>query len=278
MCRWIAYIGRPIYIDTLVTKPSYSLVEQSLRSKMSFRNDGTILSTNGDGFGVGWYTERLEPGLFKGAEPAWGNENLYEICSHCKSHIFMAHIRAASTGSIQRSNAHPFKYKNWLFQHNGFVADFEAIRRDLQLDIAPELFASLKGTTDSETFFLLALTYGLQENPKAALQQLIARIKRACEERKTSPELILSCAISDGQWLYTIRYAWNHKPHSQYYSTHADCMKEINEESGTMPANSVVVVSEPLDQSVDNWKEMPDNSFAMIRNGEVNIQELLPVE
>src|SRR4051812_8720292 len=127
MCRWIAYIGRPIYIDALVTKPAYSLVEQSMNSKMSFRVDGSILATNGDGFGIGWYTEREEPGLFKGAEPAWGNDNLSEICAHTRSRIFMAHIRAASTGAIQRSNSHPFKYKNWLFQHNGYVNYFDTI-------------------------------------------------------------------------------------------------------------------------------------------------------
>src|SRR5688572_20786995 len=98
MCRWIAYIGKPIYIDTLVTKPSRSLVEQSLNSKMSFTQEGSLLTTNGDGFGVGWYAGKEEPGLFKGAEPAWGNENLNEICSQVKAHIFMAHIRAASTG------------------------------------------------------------------------------------------------------------------------------------------------------------------------------------
>lgn len=274
MCRWIAYIGKPIYIDTLVTKPPSSLVEQSLNSKMSFRRDGSILATNGDGFGVGWYADKEEPGLFKGAEPAWNNENLNELCSQTKARIFMAHIRAASTGAIQRTNAHPFKYKNWLFQHNGYVHNFPAIRRDLQFDIAPELYASLKGTTDSETFFLLALTYGLENNPKAAIEQMIRRVKRACDDNNSDFDLGLSCAISDGQTLYTLRYASGERTHSQYYSTLADCMKEINEDSSLLPKNSVVVVSEPLDQSAEHWQEMPLNSFANIKGGLVTIETL----
>lgn len=274
MCRWLAYIGKSIFIDTLVIKPSYSLLEQSLNSKMSFRHDGTILTTNGDGFGIGWYHLKEEPGLFKGSEPAWGNENLNEICSQTRSHLFMAHIRAASTGAIQRTNSHPFKYKNWLFQHNGYVGQFERIRRDLQFDIAPDLFPSLKGTTDSETLFLLALTYGLQTQPKAALEHMIRRVKEACAKNDIPFDIILSCAISDGTCLYTVRYASNGRSHSQFYSTHAECLKDINADLSTLPENSVVVVSEPLDQSGEHWHEMPQDSFAIIKSGEVEIQQL----
>lgn len=274
MCRWIAYSGKPVFIDRLVIKPSSSLVEQSLNSKMSFKHDGSILTTNGDGFGVGWYHLKDEPGLFKGAEPAWNNENLNEICAQTKAHIFMAHIRAASTGSIQRTNSHPFKYKNWLFQHNGYVQHFELLRQELQFDIAPEYFLSLKGTTDSETFFLLALTFGLQDNPKEALERTIKRIKQAYIRQNLSPDMIFSCALSDGKALYTMRYATGAKSHSQFYSTHAECMKDIDEDFSSVPKDSVIVVSEPLDQSGEHWNEMPQNSFAVIQKGNVIIEKL----
>lgn len=111
MCRWIAYIGKDIFVDTLVTRPAYSLVEQSLHAKLSLQLDGSILATNGDGFGLGWYMDKGEPGLFKTAEPTWSNENINEICAQIKAKIFMAHVRAASTGSIQRTNSHPFNIK-----------------------------------------------------------------------------------------------------------------------------------------------------------------------
>lgn len=260
MCRWLAYIGQPIYIDTLVTKPSSSLVEQSLNAKMSFKRDGSILSTNGDGFGVGWYTKKKEPGLFKGAEPAWNNENLIEVCTQTKAHIFMAHIRAASTGNTQRSNSHPFKYNNWLFQHNGYVDNFPLIRRDLQFDILPELYATLKGTTDSETFFLLALTYGLQDNPKRALEKMIRRIQQACTQKNIDCNLVLSCALSDGDTLYTLRYASGTHAHSQYYSN--------------LSKDSIVIVSEPLDQAKEQWQEMPHHSFSIIKDGHINSEKL----
>lgn len=274
LCRWIAYTGKPIYIDRLVTKPAYSLVEQSLNSKYSFRPDGSILATNGDGFGLGWYMHREEPGLFKIAEPAWANENINEICSQIHARIFMAHIRAASIGAIQRTNAHPFKYKNWLFQHNGFLNHFDVLRRELQFEIAPEYFSYLKGTTDSETLFLLALTYGLEENPRLALETLILRIRKICEKNKVPFDLLMSCAISDGKMLYTVRYSSGNFVHSQYYSTHALSMKEVDENSAEVPSRSVVVVSEPLDQEMEHWKEMPVGAFATIHEGNVNIETL----
>lgn len=274
MCRWIAYAGKPIFIDTLVTRPAYSLVEQSYNSKYSFRPDGSILSTNGDGFGLGWYMHKQEPGLFKIAEPAWANENINEICSQIHARIFMAHIRAASTGAIQRTNAHPFKYKNWLFQHNGFLNHFDVLRRELQFDIAPEYFTYLKGTTDSETLFLLALTYGLDSDPRGAIEKVIRRTQEACAKNNVSFDLIMSCAISDGKMLYTVRYSSGSFVHSQYYSMHAESMREINEDSAEVPARSVVVVSEPLDQSMDHWKEMPAGAFATIHDGKIHIEML----
>lgn len=274
MCRWIAYIGRPVYIDTFVTRPAYSLVEQSLNARLSYRLDGSILTTNGDGFGLGWYMHKEEPGLFKTAEPAWANENINEICSQIHARIFMAHVRAASVGAIQRTNSHPFKYKNWIFQHNGYLANFDLLRRDLQFDISQQYFNCLRGTTDSETLFLLALTYGLEHDPKTAIERLIMRARQLCEQKNIPFDLVLSCAISDGNALYTVRYSSGKFIHSQYYSTHAFSMKEINEDSAKVQPDSFVVVSEPLDQHMEYWKEMPVGGFAAIRDGDIQIERL----
>src|SRR5436190_841356 len=56
MCRWIAYRGDPIPLECYVTEPSHSLVKQSFNALESAG------STNGDGFGLGWYGDQLEPG------------------------------------------------------------------------------------------------------------------------------------------------------------------------------------------------------------------------
>ena len=43
MCRWLAYCGPPIFLDTLVFKPENSLIRQSLHALQSHS------PTNGDG-------------------------------------------------------------------------------------------------------------------------------------------------------------------------------------------------------------------------------------
>lgn len=275
MCRWLAYSGRPIFLDTLVTQPSHSLVAQSLNSELNISPAGVLLSTNGDGFGIGWYNRRAEPGVFRDDKPAWHDENLKNLCHQVESHIFFAHIRATTTGDVQRTNCHPFQFKNWLFQHNGHVSDFEKIRRELQLDIAPELYPYLRGTTDSETFFMLALTYGLQENPKLALQKMVERVLQALERVNPKGVLNLSCALSDGDRLYTLRFSHNEEAMTQFYSSDTECIQDFDDQFELMPQGSIVVVSEPLDKASDKWKPIPANTFATIEANQVTSETFL---
>ncbi len=280
MCRWIAYSGQPIFIEQLITIPEHSLVEQSVNTEMNYRADGSLMSTNGDGFGIGWYSERNQPGLFRDESPAWSNENLRELCRQIRARIFMAHVRATTTGAVQQSNCHPFKYKNWLFQHNGDISDFSVVRRDLQMDIAPEFYNHLKGTTDSETFFLLALSYGLQENPKAALEKTVHRVHRAMVENglKDDGHLNFSCALSDGQKVHTIKFSHNVKSKSQFYSSKSGWIDDVRgnvKGASYFPEENIVVVSEPLDGYCDVWNEVPDNSFTTIFQSDVKIEKFV---
>ena len=66
---------------------------------------------------------------------------------------------------MQQTNCHPFRYRNWLFVHNGYVADYEVLRRELLLAVRPDLFTNIAGSTDSELLFHLALTFGLADDP-----------------------------------------------------------------------------------------------------------------
>jgi len=39
--------------------------------------------------------------------------------------LFLAHVRATSLATAQETNCHPFRYKNWLFAHNGEIFEGE---------------------------------------------------------------------------------------------------------------------------------------------------------
>ena len=57
------------------------------------------------------------------------------------------------------------RFGNWLFMHNGAIAGFSSLQRDLAFAVDPSLYPHIQGTTDSEVLFHLALTLGLREDP-----------------------------------------------------------------------------------------------------------------
>src|SRR5688572_22397997 len=144
MCRWIAYRGETIPLEQYVTAPAHSLVVQSVRALES------TASTNGDGFGLGWYGEHPEPGLYREVRPAWSDENLRYLCRHIHSHLYFAHVRASTGTPVTRPNCHPFACGRWLFMHNGTIGNWTRIRRQVESLIPDELYGSRIGTTDSE--------------------------------------------------------------------------------------------------------------------------------
>jgi predicted glutamine amidotransferase len=79
MCRWLAYSGAPILLETALYSPANSLIDQSLHAKLGAE------ATNGDGFGVGWYDLHEVPGVFRSIEPAWNDQNLRELSGHVSS-------------------------------------------------------------------------------------------------------------------------------------------------------------------------------------------------
>ncbi len=79
MCRWLAYSGAPILMKEALYGGTHSLVDQSLHSRLGAE------TTNGDGFGVGWYGAAKNPGLFHSIEPAWNDQNLRELAGHISS-------------------------------------------------------------------------------------------------------------------------------------------------------------------------------------------------
>ena len=116
MCRWLAYSGTPVTLQALLYKPAHSLIDQSLHSQLG------VESTNGDGFGMGWYGEQEIPALYKSTAPAWNDRNLRELAGSIKAGLIFAHIRASTGTPVQQTNCHPFRHGKWLWMHNGAIA------------------------------------------------------------------------------------------------------------------------------------------------------------
>ena len=159
MCRWLAYYGDPIPIDALVLRRKHSLIDQSLHAELG------ATTTNGDGFGIGWYANGDEPAVYRSVHPAWSDRNLRELATHVSSRLFFAHIRASTGTAVQETNTHPFRHGRWLFMHNGLVREFPRLKRDMLLAVDPSLIPSIEGSTDSELLFHLALLSGSRTTP-----------------------------------------------------------------------------------------------------------------
>lgn len=249
MCRWIAYRGRTIPLEHYVTEPAHSLVSQSIKALES------TASTNGDGFGLGWYGDHPEPGRFREVQPAWSDENLRYICRHLHSHLFFAHVRAATGTPITRPNCHPFACGPWLFMHNGYIGDWARLRRPIEALIPDELYPSRNGTTDSEALFLAILGQGLmasevERDPITATTRALAAVTELVGGIEGGHPFRFTAALADGRDLYAFRYAANDAANSMYYRQSAD---------------GVVVVSEPLDKEHATWTPVPDNSVVIAR-------------
>ena len=76
-----------------------------------------------------------------------------------QSNLILANVRSATLpDDVSYNNTHPFKYKNFLFSHNGFIKNFNFThKKKILKNIDSELLSSLKGNTDSEYIFFLFL-------------------------------------------------------------------------------------------------------------------------
>ncbi len=271
MCRWLAYLGNPIYLEELIYKPKHSLIDQSLAARTS------ETTTNGDGFGVGWYGSRVTPGVYRSIQPAWNDSNLRDLAAQIPSPLFLAHVRAATSTAVQQSNCHPFRYDKWLFVHNGVIKNFLQIKRDLVLAIAPSFYPAIEGTTDSEIMFYLALTFGLTDDPINALEMMVGFIEQLNGEHGvTRYSVQMTLGISEGTRLIAVRYSTIGKSRSLYCSRHWRACSELNPECDLFSGNAHLVVSEPLTDLTDDWEEVPESTAIIIQSDHMVMRSFQP--
>lgn len=264
MCRWVGYYGNPIRPEELLYDTPHSLIEQSRRSIVP------TPFTNGDGFGLGWYGSRDEPGLYRNVAPAWGDRNLREIAGQIESPLFLAHVRAATGTAIQQTNCHPFRHGRWLFAHNGFIDQYMRLRRELMLAVDVELFDGIEGTTDSEVLFHLALTFGLEEQPLLALERMAGFVEHVGHRQEVAEPLQMTIGVSDGERLYAVRYASGPVVNSLYVSNDARSVRQLypeNERFQRLSDEARAVVSEPLSDLPGLWDEVPTSTAVIVQPG-----------
>jgi predicted glutamine amidotransferase len=275
MCRWNAYIGEPLVMGELLYRTEHGLIDESLHSRMGAE------TTNGDGFGVGWYGvgDRTGPARYRSVNPAWNDANLRELADHVESPLFLAHIRAAVGSPVQQTNCHPFRHRNWLLVHNGLIEGFHAVRRELLLEVDPELFDGIAGSADSELLFYLALTHGLEEDPLPAMEAAVGLIEDRARARGIESPMQGTIGISDGRALWAIRYSSEHRSRSLFVSEDVEAVRALhpaNERLQRLSEDDRVVVSEPLSDLAGAWREVPESTALIVSDGAVEQRDFQP--
>jgi predicted glutamine amidotransferase len=273
MCRWLAYSGSPLPLETFLLQPENSLIDQSLQSQMG------VHTTNGDGFGVGWYDKDQEPGIYHSVSPAWNDRNLKELAKHIRSHLFLAHIRASTGTAIQQTNCHPFRHGQWLWMHNGLIRGFDAVKRELMLAIDPGLYPSIEGSTDTELMFYLAMSLGLSDDPISAVERMAGMIEAVADRHGIKNALQMTIATTDGERLWVFRYSTERRSRSLYYSTDIRTLRKLypdNPRLASVSEETRLVVSEPLSDLPGVWKEVPESTCGIVQAGEDEVRPFQP--
>jgi predicted glutamine amidotransferase len=273
MCRWLAYSGDPIPIESLVFRRKHSLIDQSLHAQLG------ATTTNGDGFGLGWYGDGDEPGTYRSVHPAWNDRNLRELAAHVSSRLFFAHIRASTGTPVQETNAHPFRFGRWLFMHNGLVREFPRVKRDLLLAVDPALISSIEGSTDSELLFYLTLTFGLEDDPVAALERMAGLVEELGERHGIEHPLQMSVAVTDGERIIAARYSSEGQSRSLFFSTDARALKQLYpdiEELQQLSDEARAIVSEPLGDLPGAWNVAPESHIGIVQPGQDELRPFNP--
>ena len=275
MCRWMAWHGQPVLVDEVLFKSQHGIVDQSLHSRMGAE------TTNGDGFGLGWYGTGDGPGVYRSVTPAWSDVNLREMAGHIRSPLFLAHVRAAIGSPVQQTNCHPFRHGNWLFVHNGYVDDFHLLRRDLMFTLDPDDFATIAGTTDTEVVFHLALAHGLEHDPLAAMARTIGQIEETARRQGRTPLVPGTFGISDGESRWALRYATEGTARTLFASTDIEALRRLYpkiKRLAQLRDDDRLIVSEPFADLPGAWHEIPQSSSVRVAaNGVFEHQDFRPL-
>ena len=274
MCRFVAYLGKPLVLDEVLFKPENSLVKQSYHAREMSE------PLNGDGFGVGWYNHDIDlsPALFTSIQPAWNNRNLTYLAKKIRTDAFFAHVRTASHGCVTPYNCHPFIYQRFLFMHNGTIHGFNKIKRSLRRSLSDNIYEWIKGQTDSEHFFALFLeNFNHQNKPSnantiaSALKNAIQNLEKFTKENKVNKTMFINAVVSDGKSMVALRYVSDSKqtPRTLYVTTGSEYRVLDNQshlEPCTGPNEAVMVVSEKLTHKKTEWDEVPMNEMVLVHD------------
>jgi predicted glutamine amidotransferase len=153
------------------------------------------------------------------------------------------------------------------------------MRRDLLLAIEPTLFDGIAGSTDSETLFYLALTFGLEHDPLGAVEQAVGFVEATGREHGVENPVQMTLGFSDGERLYAVRYSTERRSRTLFVSEDVASVRALhpdNERLQRMTDEDRIVVSEPVSDLPGAWREVPESTALIVQRGPDEQHEFRP--
>lgn len=222
-----------------------------------FRLHGGEVADNPDGWGIAsWESGAFH--LCKEPTPAHQSELFAQLGESTQSSLFIAHVRKASFPPvIDMSNTHPFQRlccgKEWVFAHNGMVPDIVGIELSNDNPVCCPT-----GRTDSEYAFCHLLgdiaqhLHGLPAADPAAWFENLAVVSGLVASLGK-----FNFLMSDGEHL--VAYGHDRLHYLE---------RSSSDQSDSIPVNSVLVATEPLDKNA-GWTTFQPGELRLYRAGKM---------
>ena len=237
MCRFVAYLGPPVSLASLLVDPPQALLRQSWAPR--HQRHGTV---NADGWGVGWYdlARRPEPARHRASRPMWADRSFSTWAELVEATAVLGAVRSATPPApVEESGSPPFTAGAWLFAHNGAVDGFKAeVGARLRRLVSDRRAGAIEGASDSEVLFGLALDR-LDEG--ATLGEALTAVTRTVLDLTTAR---LNLVLVDGRQLAA--------------TARGDSLFVLS--GAGLAAGGVMVASEPCDDHRD-WRSVPEGSL-----------------
>jgi len=210
-----------------------------------------------DGTGLGYFDADGAPHVDKAPIAAYQDRALAQDARQVRSATFLAHVRFASTGSLEARNTHPFEQDGRLFAHNGVIEGLGDSPAHLGDDRS-----LVAGDTDSERFFAL-----ITRETRDRDGDITAGIEHAARWiARNLPVYALNLVLGTPDELWALRYPDTHELYvleRPAGGLHGDRHLDHSGSHGRMRVHSehlaghpaVVVASERMDDN-PHWRAL----------------------
>lgn len=216
MCRFLAYIGPELPIESLLLAPENSLLNQSLDPELH-----PSLQLAGWGFAA-WSDHLLHPEAplrYHRPKAAFHDDNAKSVIPSLQAHTLLSHIRAASyDASVVQAdeNCHPFSFDHtpWIIAQNGALPHWRQLQRELLPHCKDQYLTQMRGTTDTEFLYVLLLSLlegDSDEDVQRGFEKLLQVICKAARDLDLAALTKLKIALVSRERIIGANFGCGHE-------------------------------------------------------------------